>query len=404
MDTDVTEPIAVVVSPKRAVRRSTVIGGTALLATLALIGGLVWAVSSTSTHKKTATKPAEVSAPAEPSPEPSTDAAGGTPSASSMFSLPGLTGSGAGGGSGASEAGLLNSPAMAAFAPTSGSTGSGSAPTVKLPSMQDGQWPAINWPAGLPGSALSADAASGLVSNIGGWATSSVIALGNNGALLLGDLILYAAYTNNGQNILPQLQAATATLASAAPGATSTLESVAANLPSLPSASQLDLSSVNLPDMPSLDQWKLPSGTLQNLQSLEKLVPSGSLPNLPSPDQLGVPAATLASMPSLDQFNLSSLQGLKLPSLEQMKLPGAGLPDIGSLPKVSIPQVGIPGIGAPGLPKLNFGLPDLGKGVALPALALPTLKLGIPNLSGGLPLPRLPKGPHLNIIPFVPGI
>ena len=76
---------------------------------------------------------------------------------------------------------------------------------------------------------------------------------------------------------------------------------MAAYLPSLPSASQLDLSSVYLPDMPSLDQWKLPSGTLQNLQSLEKLVPSGSLPNLPSPDDSAF-RCTLASMPLLDQL------------------------------------------------------------------------------------------------------
>jgi len=269
MDTDVTEPVETVSPGKRLLRPATVAGGTALVAVLTAIAVLVWVVSNGSHDQKASTKPdvAPSTPTAEPAAAPPSDA-----SSDDALGLPsdltaGLASPSGGPPSGGSAAdfGFLQDSAMTGFAPSAAV-----APAVPLPTLPPP--PTLDW-AGFNdlvegyNQASNANAAVGLTGAIVGPTVGTIAASINAGAVLLGDIILYAALTSNGNglNILSALQGSLPTLFSAPAAA------------ALPSPEQVGLPaalSVSLPALASLSA--LPA-------------PAAGLPGLPPPPPIGLP-------------------------------------------------------------------------------------------------------------------
>lgn len=267
-------------------RRAMVTAGTAAALVVSLVGGtLALLFSDGPQQSTTALKPLQptVSAPIESEPAPSAD--GQTDL--SMFGL----------GDGAMSSMADSGSAVSSTADASGGaaqlgfTPSGSSALPPLPSAQLPEpaafpaGPAFDWNALL--APLVAAQANAQAANVAGPIIGGAVGLANSAAIVLGDLILFAAYSNNGGPLLAALQN---TLASPA---------VASMLATMPAP--LDLSGLNaafaaaaatpplgvpappaLPSLPTPEQFAASLAGLSALGALPALPPLG-LPGLPPP-------------------------------------------------------------------------------------------------------------------------
>jgi hypothetical protein len=336
MHDDATEPLQVQSSTpeptpiKSWFRRPVMMGASAGLgALLAANIVLVWAVSIGPQSARIEAKSANVTAapaaapPAAPAPsvvEPAASA--GIDSLDPFGATPAGASASSGGTSDLFSAGAsgLASPTMGAFTPTAPSIPGGSVfPT--LPGLDQESLDAVTplMPGLLP-AAVSGDAVISALTAGGGWLTSAAVSAGNNATLLLGDLILYYAYTNGsgvigpGQNGLANLMAL--------PQIASSLQAAAASLPSL-----------GLPSLPAPDLAGLPAALAA--LAAGSSVPSLGLPTLPAPDLAGLPAV------------LAALTATGLPALPQIPIPQ--LPPLPQIPVPQLPQIPLPQFPAPHL-------------------------------------------------------
>jgi hypothetical protein len=193
-------------------------------------------------------------------------------------------------------------------------------PALQLPSLPElPSAPTIDWAAALaPYIQSQANAtAANLAGSITGTAVGSGTGALNSAAIALGDLILFAAYSNNGQAMLSQL-----------PNAVPAAQSAAAALPP--------------PDFSGLSTAFAAAAVLPPVG-----VPAPQLPlapQLPTPEQA---AAALAVLPAI------GLSALPPPPIGLPALPPP--PPIG-LPPIGLPSIGLPSIGLPSITRL-FGLP-----------------------------------------------
>ena len=267
-------------------RRAMVTAGTAASLVVSLVGGtLALLFSDGPQQSTTALKPLQptVSAPIESEPAPSAD--GQTDL--SMFGLgDGAMSSMADSGSAVSStADASGGAAQLGFTP-SGSTALPPLPSAQLPEPAAfPAGPAFDWNALL--APLVAAQANAQAANVAGPIIGGAVGLANSAAIVLGDLILFAAYSNNGGPLLAALQN---TLASPA---------VASMLATMPAP--LDLSGLNaafaaaaatpplgvpappaLPSLPTPEQFAASLAGLSALGALPALPPLG-LPGLPPP-------------------------------------------------------------------------------------------------------------------------
>ncbi len=282
-------------------RRALVTAGTAVALVVSLIGGtLSLLFSGDPRPSTTALKPLEppVSVQAiEPEPAPST----GGPTDLSMFGL----------GDGPVSSTADTSSGVAQF----GFTPSGSAALPPLPPLPASQLPAasafpagptFNWDALL--APLVAAQANAQAANVAGSIIGGSVAIANSVALVLGDLILFAAFANNGQPLLTALQN---TLAAPA-AATAAGSAMLGTLPVLPDLSGLNAAFAAAAAAPPLG------------------VPSPlALPPLPTPEQLATSMTALSALGAL-------------PALPPLVLPG--LPPPPGMPQLPRPEEVVGGV------------------------------------------------------------
>ena len=282
-------------------RRALVTAGTAVALVVSLIGGtLSLLFSGDPRPSTTALKPLEppVSVQAiEPEPAPST----GGPTDLSMFGL--------GDGPVSSTADTSGDVAQFGFTP------SGSAALPPLPPLPASQLPAasafpavptFNWDALL--APLVAAQANAQAANVAGSIIGGSVAIANSVALVLGDLILFAAFANNGQPLLTALQN---TLAAPA-AATAAGSAMLGTLPALPDLSGLNAAFAAAAAAPPLG------------------VPSPlALPPLPTPEQLATSMTALSALGAL-------------PALPPLVLPG--LPPPPGMPQLPRPEEVVGGV------------------------------------------------------------
>lgn len=282
-------------------RRALVTAGTAVALVVSLIGGtLSLLFSGEPRPSTTALKPLEppVSVQAiEPEPAPST----GDPTDLSMFGL--------GDGPVSSTADTSGDVAQFGFTP------SGSAALPPLPPLPASQLPAasafpagptFNWDALL--APLVAAQANAQAANVAGSIIGGSVAIANSVALVLGDLILFAAFANNGQPLLTALQN---TLAAPA-AATAAGSAMLGTLPALPDLSGLNAAFAAAAAAPPLG------------------VPSPlALPPLPTPEQLATSMTALSALGAL-------------PALPPLVLPG--LPPPPGMPQLPRPEEVVGGV------------------------------------------------------------
>ena len=282
-------------------RRALVTAGTAVALVVSLIGGtLSLLFSGDPRPSTTALKPLEppVSVQAiEPEPSPST----GDPTDLSMFGL--------GDGPVSSTADTSGDVAQFGFTP------SGSAALPPLPPLPASQLPAasafpagptFNWDALL--APLVAAQANAQAANVAGSIIGGSVAIANTVALVLGDLILFAAFANNGQPLLTALQN---TLAAPA-AATAAGSAMLGTLPALPDLSGLNAAFAAAAAAPPLG------------------VPSPlALPPLPTPEQLATSMTALSALGAL-------------PALPPLVLPG--LPPPPGMPQLPRPEEVVGGV------------------------------------------------------------
>ena len=282
-------------------RRALVTAGTAVALVVSLIGGtLSLLFSGEPRPSTTALKPLEppVSVQAiEPEPSPST----GDPTDLSMFGL----------GDGPVSSTADTSGGVAQF----GFTPSGSAALPPPPPLPASQLPAasafpagptFNWDALL--APLVAAQANAQAANVAGSIIGGSVAIANSVALVLGDLILFAAFANNGQPLLTALQN---TLAAPA-AATAAGSAMLGTLPALPDLSGLNAAFAAAAAAPPLG------------------VPSPlALPPLPTPEQLATSMTALSALGAL-------------PALPPLVLPG--LPPPPGMPQLPRPEEVVGGV------------------------------------------------------------
>lgn len=282
-------------------RRALVTAGTAVALVVSLIGGtLSLLFSGEPRPSTTALKPLEppVSVQAiEPEPSPST----GDPTDLSMFGL--------GDGPVSSTADTSGDVAQFGFTP------SGSAALPPPPPLPASQLPAasafpagptFNWDALL--APLVAAQANAQAANVAGSIIGGSVAIANSVALVLGDLILFAAFANNGQPLLTALQN---TLAAPA-AATAAGSAMLGTLPALPDLSGLNAAFAAAAAAPPLG------------------VPSPlALPPLPTPEQLATSMTALSALGAL-------------PALPPLVLPG--LPPPPGMPQLPRPEEVVGGV------------------------------------------------------------
>ena len=329
-------------TPEEKKRRRGFVLGAAATSVLSLLGGIIFLLFS----GQTPTQPA----PLKPRSTPST-VASAPPAAEAPDSSGDLLGAMGANFSDVASGGAPGLTSGQGGAPLGGVPLSGSS----VPSLELPQAPAVDWDKLLaPSVQAQQDAiAAGLTGAIAGPAVNAVSSGFNSSAILLGDIILYAAYTNNGAGLLNQLGTAIPAAAVAAPalaaagaapaavdfsGLTSAFAAASAlpgpvGLPALPPPPQL-------PPLPTPEQVLAGLSALPALGALQQLPPP---PPLPTPEQaLAGASAAAAAMGAL---------GALLPPPPPIGLPG--LPPIG-LP--SLPPIGLPSIGLPSITRL-LGLP-----------------------------------------------
>lgn len=194
--------------------------------------------------------------------------------------------------------------------------------------------PAIDWQA-LVQPYLQSQANAAAANIAGSIAGSTGSGAADAAAAALGDLILYAAYSDKG--LLSQLQNALPPVAVAGPPDFSGLSAAFAA-----AAGQPPYGVPALPQPPELP----PLPDLSELSALQRLPRPGEMPALPNPEQV---AAALAAVPVL------ALALPAVPALPPIGMPEIGLPGLGP-PPVGLPPIGMPSIGFPSITRL-FGLP-----------------------------------------------
>lgn len=275
--------------------RAIVTAGTAVTLVVSLIGGtLALLFSGGPRPATTALKPLEppVSAQAiAPEPAPPTDG----PTDLSMFGL----GDSAVGSMADTSGGSV---AQSGFTP-SASNALPPLPTLQLPNAPAmSTVPAFDWNALL--APLVAAQANAQAANVAGSIIGATVGLANSAALILGDLILFAAYTSNGQPLLTALQNTLATPAAAAAAGTALM----GTMPSLSA----------LPDL---------SGLTAAFAAAAAAPPFGvpsppALPPLPTPEQLAASVAGLSALGALPALPPLALPGLPpLPGFPQLPRP-----------------------------------------------------------------------------------
>ncbi|MCE9516268.1 MAG: hypothetical protein K8R24_10125 [Mycobacterium sp.] len=277
-------------------RRRVAVPATAMALIVSLIGGLLVLMLPAAPPPKVALKPIPPAIPAAPAPAPeqsSTDL--------SMFGF---------GDSGAD----LSTPDTSGnmYADAAGFT-PGAAGAFQLPAGPD--LPAgtpIDWAALVaPLIKAQADAqAAGVAGSITGSSVGAVTSVLNSAAIIIGDLLIFAAITPNGPNILNGLQGA---LVSAMPAAAAA--AAAAGLPQIPIA----------PDLTGLSAAFAAAAAAPPLG-----VPSlPALPPLPTPEQFAASVAGLSALGAL-------------PALPPLVLPG--LPPPPGLPQLPRPEEVVGGV------------------------------------------------------------
>ena len=335
-------------TPEEEKRRRGFVLGAAATSVLSLVGGIIFLLFSGQTPTP--------SAPLKPRSTPSTVASAppATEAPASSGDLLGALGANYADTGGGSAAGLPSG--------TGGSAPIGGVPLSSLNLPPGQQAPAVDWGEVLaPAAQAQQDA---IAANLTGAITGPVIGLAssgiNSGAILLGDVILYAAYTNNGGGLLNQLQTAipAAAAVAAVPAVASAGTAPAVDFSGLSSAFAATSAlpgPVGLPALPQLPQLPpLPTPeqvtaalsalpALPALGALQALPPPPNLPGLPTPEEalLGASAgaAAMAALPAL------------LPPP-----PPIGLPAFPSIGLPAFPPIGLPSIGLPSITRL-LGLP-----------------------------------------------
>ena len=329
-------------TPEEKRRRRGVVLGAAATSVLSLLGGIIFLLFSGQTPTQTA--------PLKPRSTPTTVA-----SAPPTTEAPASTGDLLGAmGANFTDTGVsggvpgLNSSAGGA-SPLGGVPLSGAPLSpLQLPSAPQG--PAIDWGQLLePSVQAQQDAiAAGLTGAITGPVVNAVSSGFNSSAILLGDIILYAAYTNNGGGLLNQLQTAIPAAAVAAPtlaaaGAAPAAAVDFSGLTSAFAAASALPSPVGLPALPQLPPLPTPEQVLAGLSAIPAI---SALQQLPPPPPLPTPEQALAGA-SAAAAAMGALAALLPPP------PPIGLP---SLPPIGLPPIGLPSFGLPSITRL-LGLP-----------------------------------------------
>lgn len=265
-------------------RRAQVTAGTAAALVVSLVGGsLALLFSGGPQQSTTALKPIQPPVSAQAiEPEPAAAADG--PTGLSMF-------------------GLGDSPASSTADVSGGAAQLGFTPNVTgalppLPTLPSSQlpdaaafpvYPAFDWNALL--APLVAAQANAQAANVAGSIIGGAVGLANSAAIVLGDLILFAAYANNGQPLLAALQN---TLA--APGA------------AVGTLLMTTMPPVSLPDLSGLSAAFAAAAGAPPLGVPAPL----ALPPLPTPEQLAISLAglsALGALPALPPLSLPVLPG-----------------------------------------------------------------------------------------------
>ena len=269
-------------------RRRAVTVGTAASLVVSLVGGMLALMFSGGPQQSTtALKPLQppVSAPViESDPAPSTDGQTGL----SVFGLGDSSVS-----STTDTTGTSGGVAQSGFTP-SGSTASPPLSSFQLPDASAvPAGPAFDWDALL--APLVAAQANSQAANVAGSIIGGSVGIANSIALVLGDLILFAAYTSNGQPLLAALQNTLAAPAAATAAGTA----LAAGMPPLTA----------LPDLSGLTAAFSAAATAPPLG-----VPAPpALPPLPTPEELATSVAALSALGALPALPPLALPGLPPP-------------------------------------------------------------------------------------------
>jgi hypothetical protein len=276
-------------------RRRALTAGTAASLVVSLVGGtLALLFSGEPQQSTTALKPLQppVSAPTiEPEPAPSTGGLSmfglGDSSASSMADS---------GSSVSSTAGASGGVAQSGFTPSA----STALPPLQSFPMPDASalpaGPAFDWDALL--APLVAAQANAQAANVAGSIIGGSVGIANSVALVLGDLILFAAFSSNGQPLLSALQ----NTLDAPAAATAAGTALMAGLPPVSA----------LPDL---------SGLTAAFAAAAGTPPLGvpappALPPMPTPEQFAASVAGLSALGALP-----ALPPLALPGMPQLPRP-----------------------------------------------------------------------------------
>ena len=350
--TDVTEPVdeEPAVAPVPWFRRPAAkVGGIAAALLLALTGGVVWMFAGDEPPPNTALKPIAPSAPAPEFDEPeSADSDGG------LDFLGGLDG--LGGSSGLSSTGAVSSTPSSTdtnvFATPIGSGAPAALPAFELPPAPAFEAPPPqDWAALLQPFIESQQeaVAAGLTGAIAGPVVGGVWGTANTAAIILGDLILFAAANNNGGALLNQLQAVLPAVA--VPGATATLGAPDFSGLTAAFAAAAATPPIGVPPLPELPPLPPPPAGLPTPEQLAGGLAALPAPGLPPPPQIGLPTPEQVAA---GLFVLPALPAIGLPALPPP--PPIGLPALPPPPPIGLPSFGLPTIGLPSITRL-LGLP-----------------------------------------------
>lgn len=328
MEADV--PEAVAVAPQRSSRRRAAVVFCSAALTVSLVGGITMLVfSDHSPTRPAALTPRSVPVPVAP---PSAEAA--PPPASGMDFLGGMSGGMPGGMSGGMSGGTPSgtSSAVEAYADQSVFIPSAPVGTTPLPALQPtAPLPMGDWLGPLQSylqayidsatQAVSAEIANSITSNV---LSNTFGAAANVAVVAVGDLILYAAYTNNnGMQLLNQIQNALPAIIA---------PPLAAEAPILPDFSGLNAAFAAVAQIPDTVGWAAPPQLPQLPTAEQVAVALAALPALPSVEQV---TAALAAVPQLNlpQGPTAEQLAVALAALSLPQLPPLQLPELPQLPR-----------------------------------------------------------------------
>lgn len=327
-------------------RPATLIAGIALAAVLALIGGLTWAFSGDKREPDTALKPIVPSSPPEPaeSPEPPSEDEPG------LDLLGGL-----GGSSMPDTGGDLSGADTSMFSSSGGySLPSGGTSSLALPAFEMPPAPAFEAPPAQDWAALlqpfvqaqQEAAAANLGGAIAGPVVGGAWGTFNSAAIILSDLILFAAASPNGGALLNQLNAALPAVA--APAAAAGLAMPDFTGLSTAFAAAAGTPPIGVPNLPPLPALPPPPPGLPTPEQVLGGLAALPAPQLPPPPPIGLPT------PEQVAAGLFVLPAIGLPALPPP--PPIGLPQLPPPPPIGLPSFGFPSFGLPSITRL-LGLP-----------------------------------------------